>query len=330
MEESLVLEQSRAISGGTAFRQLLDNDPQLRTDVAHRMQRFAEFADALLVESSCPELQAQAKRAREFIDEILKPIREVENIDDAFSEWKHLARIVGMPEDRIESGEFTASQVWRELLAWHANKVASGRATAKAISGFQTDYSSALIDPHEFHASDNSPSAKFRVWKGARDWFNWGIGEAAEGDWHLFHYIVDGSLASKPRWIHHKDVRVAIAPGKEVEIAKRFAKTGVMTVSANHPRHYWATAVSLLADRIKGALSQVRMKCDSKPFYRFSKDRWQSRVRFGEAVNTEYGWRFYPFQEPESPRDPKEAEYINKLPRLPATRQGRTGRILDE
>ena len=119
-------ETPKDSGAGQAFAERLRNDPEARSAwlrVALQLRMFGDASD----EPFTPELKAELQRCRrEFASEFAKAVEaEMAKLSavgfqppQTIEDWEHLARIVELPYETIQSGNYTAADVHALALAW--------------------------------------------------------------------------------------------------------------------------------------------------------------------------------------------------------------------
>jgi hypothetical protein len=163
---------------------------------------------------------------------------------------------------------------------------------AEAVSG-----SDPGSQPHSVH--------KQPPWPGSNEWENWGIGLAADGTWHLYHFH-----RKNYRWVPHHHVTLAIPSGIADALARKFIRFGFIELKDAHDvllKHAKGPVGTEIREaevirKTKAPMSRLRSvicqavaaeghKPNGRPISsptRHTKN-WQARVRFGKVERGEGG-----------------------------------------
>ena len=123
-------EARRPIRAGQAYLDAIEGDHESRAALKRAQARLRAFAEAL----KDPEIQRELERSRRkqkqafraLADAIRESVRAAQqDLGDsgfippkALEDWEHLARVVEMPFETIQAGNFTARDVCVMALAW--------------------------------------------------------------------------------------------------------------------------------------------------------------------------------------------------------------------
>lgn len=115
---------------GAAFMRAVENDPEAQAALKRAQARLRASAEAL----KAPEIQRELERSRReqeqafqaLADAIRESVRAAQqDLGDlgfmppkTLEDWEHLARMVEMPFETIQAGNFTAHDVYVMALAW--------------------------------------------------------------------------------------------------------------------------------------------------------------------------------------------------------------------
>lgn len=94
--------------------------------------------------------------------------------------------------------------------------------------------------------SQPQPVHKQPPWPGSNEWENWGIGLAADGKWHLYHFH-----RNNYRWIPHHHVTLTVPSGVADALARKFLRFGFIELKDAYD------AGRLLAGCPSGCLTQI-------------------------------------------------------------------------
>jgi hypothetical protein len=153
--------------------------------------------------------------------------------------------------------------------------------------------------------SQPQPVHKQPPWPGSNEWENWGIGLAADGTWHLYHFH-----RNNYRWIPHHHVTLAVPSGVADALARKFIRFGFIELKDAHDvlrKHAKGpvgteiheaevisktkTPMSRLRSAICQAVAAEGHKPKGRPISsptRHTKN-WQARVRFGKVERGDGG-----------------------------------------
>jgi len=118
------------LGAGAAYVRAIENDSDARAALHRAQARMRAFAEAL----RDPESQRDRECARRELEQALEALGEAfqESLrasqqslaalafspPETLEDWEHLARVVEMPFETIQSGNFTAGDVYVMALAW--------------------------------------------------------------------------------------------------------------------------------------------------------------------------------------------------------------------
>lgn len=147
------------IKAGEAFLETIQNDPAARTALSRAQERLRAFAAAM----KTPEFGREQERARQeqqrALAELAEAIRETArltggelaargfSLPEALEDWEHLARIVEMPFETIQSGNFTARDVYVMALAWVDRQKIKSKLAADSNAPTSTKPTASKADP---------------------------------------------------------------------------------------------------------------------------------------------------------------------------------------
>jgi len=128
--EQLPNSPAARLGAGAAFMRAVENDPEAQAALKRAQARLRAFAEAL----KDPEIQRELERSRReqeqafqaLADAIRESVRAAQqDFGDlgfmppkTLEDWEHLARVVEMPFETIQAGNFTARDVYVMALAW--------------------------------------------------------------------------------------------------------------------------------------------------------------------------------------------------------------------
>ncbi len=136
---------------GKAFLATIQNDPAARAALARAQGRLRAFAAAM----KTPEFQRERERARqeqqraftELADAIREALRAAGDElaarcftpPETLEDWEHLGRMVEMPFETIQSGNFTARDVYVMALAWVDRQKMKAKLAGDSEASSKTD-----------------------------------------------------------------------------------------------------------------------------------------------------------------------------------------------
>jgi len=121
---------AHGLKAGEAYLRAIENDPESKAALERAGARLRTFAKAMQESMSSPEYQGAEAAERQRWQDLADAIRE--NLQWASDElaarhfarpktledWEHLARIVEIPEDYIQTGKWTAREIFARATAW--------------------------------------------------------------------------------------------------------------------------------------------------------------------------------------------------------------------
>lgn len=157
--------------------------------------------------------------------------------------------------------------------------------------------------------ASSSPTFTHSPWPGSDCWENWGIGLAADGSWHLFHF-----LRQTGGWTRHRHATLVIPTGIAHALASNLIRFGFLTMKDAHaillehasggvnPEVHEDEVVakikspmSRLRAAIREAARQEGHRPKGMPITAPTKrpKTWRARVRFGKVEKREgSGYQF--------------------------------------
>jgi hypothetical protein len=121
------------IGAGVAFMRAVENDPDAQAALKRAQARLRAFAEAL----KDPEVQRELERSRREQEQAFQALTDAmresaraaqQDLGDlgdmgsgppkTLEDWEYLARVVEMPFETIQAGNFTAHDVYLMALAW--------------------------------------------------------------------------------------------------------------------------------------------------------------------------------------------------------------------
>jgi hypothetical protein len=152
----LSVERPRA---GAAFMRAIEDDPEAQAALHRAQARLRAFAEAM----KDPDFQREHEHARREQEQALKALADAiqesaraaqQDLGDlgfmppmTLEDWEHLARVVEMPFETIQAGNFTARDVYVMALAWvdrqrmksQLAEETNGKPQPRTDSGARTD-----------------------------------------------------------------------------------------------------------------------------------------------------------------------------------------------
>jgi len=130
-----------------------------------------------------------------------------------------------------------------------------------------------------------------RHWPGADKWHNWGVGVDDAGDWHLFHFLREGT----PRWVRHNHAHLNITPGRLARAARMFVDDGEVAADTRADRPM-KPDISRLRKAIVEAVHGEGIFPPGNPIpFDYEHQAYRPAIRFGRVTHHESGrWDFKP------------------------------------
>lgn len=132
------------IKAGAAFKAMMESDPATKTAWERTRAKLQAFGKAMQEAMNAPEYRAAQEAERRKWQDLADAIRERLNAagdslaaqhlprPESIEDWEHLARIVEIPLETIQSGKLTAREIHACALAWADRQKIKAKLAASA------------------------------------------------------------------------------------------------------------------------------------------------------------------------------------------------------